>query len=245
MLNRCSGDLWVTNYVFLPTCPKQCTKDPLLCSRLWDEFQDLLIYAFVGIGFPSWTSPAPTLHSYLDSAIVTCQPPEHDGTQGLPRYDCCSFPSQFFLTLDPVPRSSHQGRVSVAFIPRFLWGFWSGQGNHTSSPGALAKHPLSFPGISYQSFELYLWLMKGPKMCTHLRDWHGTVRWASVFFWGTGWDSFAKSKQDSLPWARGREIHCLTLQTCSICHEPVRNLPEFPLLSKGRHRGRAERATWY
>lgn len=142
MLNRCSGDLWVTNYVFLPTCPKQCTKDPLLCSRLWDEFQDLLIYAFVGIGFPSWTSPAPTLHSYLDSAIVTCQPPEHDGTQGLPRYDCCSFPSQFFLTLDPVPRSSHQGRVSVAFIPRFLWGFWSGQGNHTSSPGALAKHSL-------------------------------------------------------------------------------------------------------
>lgn len=57
----------------------------------------------------------------------------------------------------------------------------------------------------------------------------------------------ALQSQDKIhyPGARSREIHCLTLQTRSICHEPVRNLPEFPLLSKGRHQGRAERATWY
>lgn len=34
----------------------------------------------------------------------------------------------------------------------------------------------------------------------------------------------------------------LTPQTCPICHGPVRNLPEFPLLSKGRPPGSAERA---
>lgn len=44
------------------------------------------------------------------------------------------------------------------------------------------------------------------------------------------------------PGAGSREIHRLTLQTYPICHRPVRNLPEFPLLSKGRHPGSAERA---
>lgn len=34
----------------------------------------------------------------------------------------------------------------------------------------------------------------------------------------------------------------LTLQTCPIRHGPVRNLPEFPLLSKGRPPGSAESA---
>lgn len=167
VLNRCSGDPWV----FLPTCPKQCTKDPLLCSRLWDEFQDLLIYAFAGIGFPSWTSPAPTLHSYLDSAIVTCQPPGHDGTQGLPRHDCCSFPSQFFLTLDPMDITPGKGfccfhsQVSLRVLVnpgkphQLLWG--------------LSKTPT-----------VCLFLEKAVKVWSYISDLWRAPRCALI--WGTG-----------------------------------------------------------
>lgn len=60
--------------------------------------------SFAGVGFPSWTSPASTFLSYLDSAIVTCQPPEHDGThrdsQDITAVH--SHPS-YFSTVDPVP----------------------------------------------------------------------------------------------------------------------------------------------
>lgn len=57
--------------------------------------------------------------------------------------------------------------------------------------------------------------------------------------------AFAKSKQDSLPWGLEQGDTRLTLQTRPICHGPVRNLPEFPLLSKGRQPGRAERTARY
>lgn len=56
---------------------------------------------------------------------------------------------------------------------------------------------------------------------------------------GLAWSSQNKIHY---PGAGSREIHRLTLRTCPICHGPVRNLPEFLLLSKGRHPGSAERA---
>lgn len=91
--------------------------------------------SFAEVGFPPWTSPAPILQSYLDSAIVTCQAPEHDGTQKLPGYDCCSFQIQFFL--DPVPGllDIEPGKGFSCFHSQVSLG----PGNHTSIPGGLIK----------------------------------------------------------------------------------------------------------
>lgn len=47
VLNRHSGNLRAASYVLLPTCPKLCTEDLLLCSRVWNEPQDLLICALL------------------------------------------------------------------------------------------------------------------------------------------------------------------------------------------------------
>lgn len=76
---------------------------------------------------------------------------------------------------------------------------------------------------------------------------HSSEGLAGVLFLSGTLAELALQSQNKIhyPGAGSREIHHLTLQTCPICHGPVRNLPEFPLLSKGRHPGRAERAAWY
>lgn len=81
---------------------------------------------------------------------------EHDGTQGLPGYDCCSFPSQFFLIASPVPEplAITSGRGFCCFHPqvslRVLFESWKPH----QIPCGLSKkaHCLSLPRISYQKF---------------------------------------------------------------------------------------------
>lgn len=69
-----------------------------LCSRAWDEPQDLLICAFAGVGFPLWASPVPIFYSFLDSAVVTS--PQNMMERG---------DSQGWLLHIPTPVPSHCG----------------------------------------------------------------------------------------------------------------------------------------
>ena len=82
--------------------------------------------------------------------------------------------------------------------------------------------------------------MKGSKDAHSLEGWRRGGGPAP--FWGTAWLALQSQNKIHYPGAGSREIHRLTPQTCPICHGPVRKLPEFPLLSKGRHPGSAERA---
>lgn len=116
-------------------------------------------------------------------------------------------------------------------------------GNCTSSPSTLAKHAMFLLSTHRLSkFGIVSLHYEGvPKTGADLK---GCSREGLGSFLGH-WLGWLRQNKIHYPGGGSREIHRLTLQTCPICHGPVRALPEFPLLSKGRPPGSAERGPRY